>query len=105
MGLLAIHLKHPDVTREHLGLIPYMLNPDDPRPAREQFDEEYQHGGGWKPFKGHTLRSNNSLEYPEDQPLIPIAEIQFRDELVVIYDFGWVAIIQKDRSFEVCRMD
>lgn len=109
MGLLSVHLKHPDATREHLGLIPYMLNPDDPRPAKEQFDDEYQHGGGWRPIAGMTLGSEqdgeNSLHYPGDPPFHPIAEIRLRDEQILIYDHSLVAIIQKDRSFEVCRMD
>ncbi len=105
MVLLAVHLKHPDVTAEHLGLIPFMLDPDDPRPAREQFNQEYQHGGGWRPFKGFILLEDNSLKYPDDPPLHPIAEIRLRQEQILIYEFGWVAIIQLDRSFEVCRMD
>jgi len=95
----------PQMTPEHLGLLPMMLSEYDPRPAREQFDANYQHGGGWDPMKGFTLHDGNSLSYPGDPPLIPLAITKLRDELIVFYQYSWVAIIQPDRSFEVCRMD
>ena len=37
---------------DDLGLLPSMLSEHDPRPAREQFDARYGHGGGWRPFTG-----------------------------------------------------
>lgn len=93
------------VTLDHLGLIPGMLDENDPAPAREQLDAAYQHGGGWRPFPGFKLRSDNSIKYPGDPPYPPLAVSALRDELIIIYEHGWVAIIQPDRSFEVCRMD
>ena len=95
----------PRVSAEHLGLLPGMLSLNDPRPAREQLDANYQHGGGWRPFTGFRLRKDNTLVYPGDPPTIPLAMTTLRDELIVFYDCSWVAIIQPDRSFEVCRMD
>lgn len=105
MSIITILLRHPKATHEHLGLIPYMLDPDDRRPAREQFDENYQHGGGWRPFKGHTLMPNDDLQYPDDPPLKPLAEMRLRNERILMYEFGWVVIIQPDGSYETCRMD
>jgi hypothetical protein len=98
-------LLHPNMTPAHLGLLPGMLSLEDPRPAKEQFNERYAHGGGWSPFKGFTLHADNTLTYPQDPPLRPLAQLQFRDELIVFYDHAWVVIIQKDRCFEACRMD
>lgn len=98
-------LLHPRMTVEHLGLLPGMLDPSDPRPAREQLDDGYRHGGGWDPFHGFTLLANGNLTYPGDPPTRPIAETRLRDELVVLYEHDWVAVIQPDRNFEVCRMD
>ena len=98
-------LLHPNITPESLGLLPLMLNESDPRPAKDQFNENYAHGGGWIPFRGFELNDNNSLSYPGDPPLKPLAQCQFRNELIVFYDHAWVAIIHKDRYFEVCRMD
>jgi hypothetical protein len=95
----------PRMTPEHLGLLPMMLSEDDPRPAKEQLNESYAHGGGWRPFAGFKLKADNTLTYPEDPPLKPLAQLQFRNELIVFYDSAWVAIIQEDRSFEVNRMD
>jgi hypothetical protein len=92
---------------ERLGLIPLWINPNDLRPAAQQLDEGYQHGGGWDPFKGFTLDEHYQLNYFGDPPVKPIAytKLVSTRELVVIYEHAWVAVIQPDRSFEVCRMD
>jgi hypothetical protein len=99
---------HPGVTPEHLGFLPGMLDDGNPAPAREQLDRGYQHGGGWRPFQGHTLTlslKGPSLVYPGDPPMLALAMTRLRDETIVLFQHDWVAIIQKDRSFEVCRMD
>ena len=98
-------LLHPNMTPEHLGLLPGMLDANDQRPAREQLVANYQHGGGWFPMQGHVLGPDNSLTYPGDPPLAPLAYTRLRDELIVFYDASFVAIIQPDRTFEVCRLD
>ena len=85
------------------GYIPTFLDANDPRPAREQFASRYI--AGWLPFQGFKLLKNNSLKYPGDPALPPIASAMLRNELICIYRHAWVAIIQADRSFEVCRMD
>lgn len=87
-----------------LGNLPYFLSEADPRPAREQFDANYKFGG-WRPFDGFKLMTNNALVYPGDPPIHPLAQTKLRDELILLYPHGWVAIIQPDRSFEVCKMD
>jgi hypothetical protein len=95
---------HPRMTMEHLGFIPGWLHEDDPRDARAQLDAGYIFGG-WDPFPGFTLAEDNSLHYPGDPPTVPLAAALLRDELIVFYEHAWVAVIQPDRSFEVCRMD
>jgi hypothetical protein len=102
---LPVKFLHPSATDGHVGEIPLWLSADDPRPAAQQLDGCYNHGGGWQPFSGFKLRENNSLKYPGDLPLWPIAEMKLRDELILIYQHSWVAIIQPDRTFEACRMD
>ena len=87
-----------------LGFIPAFLNENDPRPAREQFDERYRAGGGWRPTKGHTLK-NGVLKYPGDPPQKYFAVILFRDEQILFFPHAFVAILQRDGSFEVARMD
>jgi hypothetical protein len=88
-----------------LGFLPAMLSERNPAPAREQLHHGYAHGGGWHPFRGHKLLPDNRLTYPGDPPLRPLAQTKLRDELIVLYEHAWVAIIQPDRTFEVCRMD
>jgi len=98
---------HPRATIEHAGSIPYMLSDDSSLSIREQLDVGYRHGGGWQPFRGFELLADDSLSYPGDPPQRPILEFQVegRDQRVLLYEHSWVAIINPDRSFEVCRMD
>lgn len=103
--MIRFDMLHPNMTEEHLGLIPFWLDVDDPRPASEQIHAHYGHGGGWSPFKGFELKEDNSLTYPGDPPTRPLAQARLRDELIVFYRHAWVAVIQPDRSFEVARID
>jgi hypothetical protein len=103
--MMVWKMLHPKMTLGHLGLLPMMLDESDPRSAKNQFNERYAHGGGWHSFTGFKLHPDNSLTYPGDPPLKPLAQLQFRDALIVVYDHSWVAIIQEDRYFEVCRID
>jgi len=100
-------LLHPAMTAEHIGpYLPYFLVVEDKRKAAEQFNERYIHGG-WSPFgqdKFH-LSDNNTLKYPGDPPLKPLAMTQLRDELILLYQSDVFVIVQPDRSFEVARMD
>lgn len=70
---------------EVLGFIPQFLSDFDPRPAAEQFDEAYAHGGGWHSFgKGKWklsladsamsgLYGASTLRYPGDSAFRIIA--------------------------------
>jgi hypothetical protein len=91
---------------DHVGLIPSFLVEQDPRPAREQFDERYSFGGGWRPMANFTFnRITKVLRYPGDPPFKPIARIEFRKEQIYIYESAFVCIVQEDGSFEAARMD
>jgi len=97
--------KHPKATIEMLGFIPEFLDENDPRPAKEQLDSNYGHGGGWRSQPGFTMLPNGDLKYPGDPPFAMLAETQLRDEVIRVYNYAWVAIVQPDGTFEVCRMD
>ncbi len=100
--------------KDALGAIPSFLTLHDPRPAREQFNDAYAHGGGWRPFEGFALenfshRSDNTgkaaLLYPGDPPTPEIARCILREETIILFAHSWVAIVQRDGAFEVSRMD
>lgn len=96
---------HPRCTPTHVGFIPTFLDLDDERPAAEQFQERYIYGG-WRNQEGFTRGDvRYSLKYPGDPTLLPIATMQLRDETIMVYEHGYVAIWQKDGTFEACRMD
>jgi|KBSMisStandDraft_5_1062788.scaffolds.fasta_scaffold117912_2 hypothetical protein len=103
---LAWELLHPEMTPEHLGLIPFWLSHDDPDPAWKQIDKNYGHGGGWRHGDmNFHMDAHHVLRYPGDPPLNPLAQARLRDELIVFYDHAIVAIVQEDGSFEVARID
>lgn len=102
------------VTQEDLGFIPAFFSEHDLRPAREQLDMNYQHGGGWRPLKGWKAHPGGEIEYPGDEPLKPIAEASLHGgicepgstgEMILIYESAWVQIVQADGSFEIGRVD
>ena len=90
---------------EELGLLPDMIDQDDPRPAAEQFDANYAHGGGWRPMQ-KFIHKGLVLYYPGDPPFRPIASWPLRHELIVVYRHGFVAVFNtEDWSFQVARLD
>ena len=100
------------VTMEWMGFIPTFINAADPRPAAEQIDEQYQHGGGWRPLKGWEMNTANGvITYPGgDPPLTPLFKAEHvlendKKETLYFYDSAWTGIVQEDGSFEVSRLD
>ena len=98
-------LLHPRMTMAHLGFIPHWLHDDDPDTAAAQIHKHYTFGGGWDSFKGFTLQEDDSLTYPGDPPMKPLARAHLRNETILFYDHSWVAVVQPDRSFEAARID
>lgn len=89
-----------------VGFIPTFLSENDPRPAREQFNTGYIHGGGWRPFDKFAFNPQSlALKYPGDPPMQPVAKMTLRDEQIYVYPYAWVLILQKDGSHEIARMD
>jgi len=89
-----------------LGLIPTFLSELDPRPAKEQIDSQYAHGGGWKPWSTLWTLSLDWTEllYPNDPPMSEVGRATLRDETIIVYECAFTAIIQPDGSFEVGRL-
>jgi hypothetical protein len=95
-------------SEHHVGIIPTFLDLDDPRKACVQFNDKYSFGGGWRPHSEDKWKLDQEslvLRYPGDPIYPPMVAIPFRDELIVVYDYAIVMILQKDGSFEVSRMD
>ncbi len=95
-------------TPDHVGIIPTFFDLDNPDPAVQQIDDNYQHGGGWRPMKKDAWKrneENEELTYPGEPPLEPRAAIIVHDDVVYVYDFGFVSIVHPDGSFEVARVD
>jgi len=93
------------------GILPLMLDVLDTRDARAQLDANYAHGGGFRPFKGFELATpptpdgSYGLRYPGDPVMPEVSRATLASETVVLFAYGWVAVIQPDQSFVVSRMD
>lgn len=88
-----------------LGYIPAFLSENDPRPAKEQVDAAYSHGGGWQSFPGFTMLPNGDMLYPGDPVTRCLFETRLRDETIRFYEHAWLAIVQPDGTFDVARID
>lgn len=102
----AFILKHPLMTHAALGYLPDFFDLDDPRPAKEQLHERYAHGGGYHPMKGKSFIMGDSwIKFPGDELFPLLAEAKLHKETLRFYYGSWLAIVQEDGSFEVCRVD
>lgn len=88
------------------GYLPYILSADDPRPARDQINTNYAHGGGWHPQDGFDLDADTLVaRYPGDPPFRAIAFAMLQHEKIVLFEHEYLAIIQPDGSFEMARVN
>lgn len=102
---------HPQAHEDHLGFIPTFFNPESPLSAAEQVQEQYC--GGWNPSSGFELGGAAELNkpwtfklyYPGDPPLVPLWASPFRNQIIVVYEYGYTAIFDPDLGFEVSRLD
>jgi hypothetical protein len=89
---------------EYWGLIPGFLSEDNPKTAREQFNDQYQ--GGFNNFNGFKYdNARKILTYPGDPPMRALGTMKFRDETIHLFPHAWVLIEQPDGKWEVARMD
>lgn len=92
------------------GSLPQFFDETDKRGAVAQAHSNYAHGGGWQDFQGFTLKGAfkegaAQLNYPDDPPTREISRAKLRDELVIMFEHAWVAVVQLDGTFRVARMD
>ena len=93
------------------GIVPEFLDPDNALSAKDQIDQAYAHGGGWREFDGFTLKldwadpRNCELLYPGDPPMSAKAYCLFGEELVVLYDFDWCSVSRPSGTCHVARLD
>lgn len=106
-------LNRPKWTNHNvMGYIPAFLNLDDPRPAKEQIDDNYQHGGGW--FE--TSSKYELIDWKKDGKCIlhfttyhernrELSRCKIRDETLIFFEGSWLAIVQPDGKTNMARVD
>lgn len=96
---------------ELLGYIPSFLDPRSNESATRQISTAYAHGGGWQSFHGFILenpsKGNAALLYPGDPPMREVGRtyLPLTEEEVIVFAHAWVAVVQKDGSYDVARLD
>lgn len=112
--MIEFKIKDRRVEPSMFGYLPAFFSEDDPRPAKEQADNAYQHGGGWDPFQkgnvkdhatGFNFLPNGNMQYPGDPQTRLLGEAKLRDEVIRIYESSLVVIIQPNGDYEMTRMD
>ena len=89
-----------------IGYLPLIFDINDKRPAKEQANDRYAHGGGWQPFKKFKVSEDlKSIQYPGDEPLMALAWAELNDETITVFQYSWVMVTQKDGTYEIARMD
>jgi hypothetical protein len=97
----------PYFSPQGLGFLPDILLADDKRSVREQLDDRYAHGGGYRDrnFTKFRLGKNMALHWPGDPPQHPLAATLINDELVVFYSHAMLLVMQPDGTWKVTRVD
>lgn len=90
---------------EMLGYIPYFLRVSSSPSAAQAIHENYLHGGGWQEFLGHEYFDDGSMQYPGDPRLYPIAGIIRGNEVIYIYEHGWVTVRDNKGEYHTARID
>lgn len=98
---------HASANQIHLGYIPTFLSAGSDLSASEQITANYPFGG-WMPFKGFSMdKATGGLKYTGD-PIIPPmwqTKLPATNEVVTVYPYAWVQIMQPDGTWEVARLD
>ena len=88
-----------------LGYIPgWVVNQEFfEKPLKEALDLQY--GFGMFEMTGGEVTEDGVYKYPQDPDLYPLIKITRGEETLYQYQYGIVAIVQKDGSAFVTRMD
>lgn len=90
-----------------LGLLPEIITDKDSRPVREQIEDRYAHGGGWKPMEGFTFDPMSAtLTYKDGEQMLALAYAAVRNEVVVLYESAILLVFNRtDNTYDVIRID
>ncbi len=93
----------------HLGFLVDILQSEDKRPIREQLEDRYRHGGGWRPMRTPQWKFDPKtmvIRFPGDPPFKPIAWTMIGDEKAIFYPMcSLLCVVQKNGDWEVTRVD
>jgi hypothetical protein len=91
-----------------MGAVPWFFDDEDPRPAAEQLNERYAHGGGFRPWGKEKWKLDAkalTIKWPGEKAMKPRAKATLHTDTLVFYDHAILAIIHEDGTFDVTRVD
>lgn len=104
--MIIFELLHPRMTHAMLGFVPDFFSNGVDKPAREQLNDNYAHGGGYSEIKGFTFNKENlTLKYPGDPLLQCLARSKLHDEQLFFFDHALLVILQPSGEWAVTRVD
>ena len=99
-----------------VGLIPAFFDPSDARDAREQIEDNYAHGGGWRPhptpehwtFDPQTLTvtydDKDPYEEPEQYHALASAKLP-NGQAIIVFQSAWLLVVDPDGKWQIARVD
>jgi hypothetical protein len=96
---------------DDLGFLPLIIASDWDLPAAEQIAQNYAHGGGYRPRPGFGLVAGKMgqalLQHAGDPDIRERSRLYlpYSDELCILFEHDFLAIVQDDGSFAVTRVD
>jgi len=92
--------------KETLGMLPFwVVNPNHfDLSLKEALTLQYGFGGLYQ-STGQTITKDGVYQYPEDPDLYPLIKIERGESTFYQYQYGLIAIVQKDGSSFCTRMD
>jgi hypothetical protein len=109
--MIQFEILKPQVTAEHLGVIPYYFSYLEAGTAEDQMNAGYARSAGgepgdyWNKNQKHKIDETGALKYPGDSKLTPLAKAAFRGDTLRFYDYAIFSIQKPDGSFKVWRLD
>lgn len=104
MQVRSVHRGKPMTTwtnEKAAGLLPVILRAEDARPAWEQLQERYAHGGGYMPVRGNwslSVRPSGlwRLGFPGDPPYKEVSRTYLPKsrELLVLFECSFMVIVE-----------
>lgn len=84
-----------------------LVSSEDSRRIQDQIAENYPYGFGWEPLEGFKLLSpvTGAVLHPDGHLFEPIATAPHGDQIMFLYKYLYIGLLESDGTFEMGRDD